>query len=173
MMDHRRTCLAAAAMALAVSAPAQAAGPPGAVGISAGVFQVGTTSRLAVAPTVSLNLTSPFSLTLQNTTLLFPGPGRFGFNNQTSVGLGYFSDKVNIDVAAVLSQYWMDACGSTLCGRVVGVAPGGRAKVTYYMWDSFGLSINADVGWYGGRSLVLPGGPAFMAIGGPVFRWKK
>lgn len=176
MRDKRCKFLAGAMAALAIAVSAQLAGaapPPGAVGFSAGAFQVGTTTRLAMAPTVSIHLAEPVSLTFQDTLLLFPGPGKFGFNNQTSVGLGYFSNNFNIDVGASFSQYWMDVCGTELCGRVIGVAPGARAKVSYFMWESIGLAVNADIGWYGGRSLVLPDGLAFMGIVGPVFRWKK
>lgn len=140
-----------------------------------GVFQVGTTTRFAVAPGLALRLGAAegVQLVLQDSFVMFPGPGPFGFNNQLSAGLGYSWESFDVDVAGSLSAYWMHACGSTLCGRVVGVAPGARVRVAYFPLSWSGLALTGDVGWYGGSSLVLPGGPAATIVAGPVFRWKK
>ena len=140
-----------------------------------GAFQVGTTARFTVAPGLAVRFGNAegFNLTLHDGLLLFPGPGPFGLNNQLSAGVGWSWPTVDLDVAASLSAYWMHACGDTLCGRVVGLAPGGRARVSYFPFDMAGVALTADAGWYGGSSLVLPGGLAVTVIAGPVIRWKR
>jgi hypothetical protein len=145
---------------------------------SFGVFQVGATTRFAVAPGFALRFgdADGVNLALQDNLVLFPGPGAFGFNNQASVGVGRSWKSFDFDVAASLSAYWMGACGNTLCGRVVGVAPGARVRFSYFPVESsewLGATLTGDVGWYGGSSLVLPGGPAVTIVAGPVIRWKK
>lgn len=142
---------------------------------SFGAFQVGTTTRFAVAPGLALRLGSAegVQLVLQDSLLLFPGPGPFGFNNQFSAGVGYSWKDFDLDVAGSLSAYWMHACGNTLCGRVLGAAPGARARAAYFPFSWSGVAVTGDVGWYGGSSLVLPGGPAVTVVAGPVFRWKR
>ena len=94
-----------------------------------------------------------------------------GFYNKTSAAIGYTSGKANFSAGPSLSTYYMPACGPTLCGRVVGVAPGGHAQTDVYVSGPLGVSVSANVDWVGGRSLVLPGGPAIMVVAGPVLRW--
>ncbi len=65
----------------------------------------------------------------------------------------------------------MPACGAALCGRVVGLAPGGHARVNVYFFGRLGLSVSASLEWIGGRSLVLPGNLATTIVAGPVIRW--
>lgn len=140
-----------------------------------GAFQVGTTTRFAVAPGIAFRFgdVEGVNLTVQDNFVMFPGPGPFGFNNQTSVGVGYSWKSFDVDVAGSLSAYWMHACGTSLCGRVLGLAPGVRTKVSYFPLDWSGVAVTADVGWYGGSSLVLPGGMAATIVFGPVARWSK
>lgn len=158
---------------LFASAPADAFEVAGTT--SFGVFQVGTTSRFAVAPGLAVRLGpgEGFNIVVQDSLVLFPGPGRFGFDNRTSVGLGWSWPTVDLTVGATLSQYWMPACGNTLCGQVMGLSPGAMAQVSYYPFEFAGMTATGIYGWYGGNSLVLPGGSAVTFTVGPVFRWKK
>ena len=94
-----------------------------------------------------------------------------GIYNQTSVTLGYASENANFSVGPSLSIYSMPACGIDLCGRVVGLAPGGHAQVSVYLVGPLGVSVSATVDWVGGNSLVLPGGVAAMVVAGPAIRW--
>lgn len=97
-----------------------------------------------------------------------------GFYNKTSITIGYAWEKVNLSAGPSLSVYSMPACGVTLlCGRVVGVAPGGHAQGEVYFAGPLGLSVSANLDWIGGRSLVLPGGIVAMAVAGPVLRWRS
>jgi len=142
---------------------------------SFGAFQVGTSTLFAVAPglAVRLGARDGLNLVLQDDLVLFPGPGRFGLDNRFSVGVGYSWPTVSIDAAASVSGYWLPACGTTLCGQVMGVAPGGRARVSYYPLDNFGVSVTGYLGWYGGDSLVLPGSVAATVVVGPSLRWAR
>lgn len=145
---------------------------------SFGGFQVGTTTRFAVAPGMSMRFgdAEGLNLSVQNSLVLFPGPGPFGFSNQASIGVGYARKTFDVDLSASLSGYWMTVCGNTLCGRVVGVAPGVRMRISYFPFETtewFGAALTGDVGWYGGDSLVLPGGLAATLVAGPAIRWKK
>jgi len=94
-----------------------------------------------------------------------------GVYNQSTASVGYDFEKGNFSVGPSLAAYYMTACGVTLCGRVVGVAPGGRAQINYYFAGALGLSLSGSMDWIGGRSIVLPGGVAAMVVAGPVFRW--
>lgn len=170
----RMLCALAVVGASLTAAPSAAEAFELAGTASFGAFQVGTTTMFAVAPGVALRLgpDQGVNLTLQDSFVMFPGQGRFGFDNRASLGVGYAWPMFDVDVAASLSGYWMPACGRTLCGQVMGVAPGARARVSYYMHDRFGVAVTADVGWYGGRSLVLPDSTAVTVVIGPVLRWK-
>jgi hypothetical protein len=96
-----------------------------------------------------------------------------GVYNKTSVDIGYASEKVNVSVGPSLSIYFMPVCSLTyLCGRVVGVAPGGHAQADVYVAGPLGVSVSASVDWIGGSSAVLPGGVAAMVVAGPVLRWR-
>jgi hypothetical protein len=94
-----------------------------------------------------------------------------GVYNQTSAAIGYTSGKIDFSGGPSLSIYSTPACGATLCGRVVGLAPGGHAQMNMYLAGTFGVSLRANIDWVGGRSLVLPGGVAAMVTAGPMFRW--
>jgi hypothetical protein len=97
-----------------------------------------------------------------------------GVYNKTSVDIGYASEEVNFSAGPSLSIYSMPACGVTyLCGRVVGVAPGGHAQADVYVAGPLGVSVSANVDWIGGSSAVLPGGVAVMVVAGPVLRWRS
>jgi hypothetical protein len=170
----RALCALAVAGTMVLCASSEAHGLELAGTASFGAFQVGTTTMFAVAPGVALRLGpgSGVNLTLQDSFVMFPGPGRFGFDNRVSVGAGYSWPTLDVDLSAVLSGYWMPACGPTLCGQVMGVAPGARARVSYFLHERFGVAVTGDVGWYGGRSLVLPDSTAVTVVMGPVLRWK-
>lgn len=145
---------------------------------SFGVFKAsGGAPRFAVSPGAVLRLgsTSGFNFSLQDSVSLFPGPGPFGFSNQTSLGAGFSWKSFDADLAAALSAYRFYSCGDTnYCGYVVGAAPGGRGRFAYFPWDNFaGVAATVDVNWYSGRSLVLRPGAAVVLTVGLTFRWQK
>jgi hypothetical protein len=95
-----------------------------------------------------------------------------GAYNKTSITIGYGWENINVRAGPSVSIYSMPACGPTyLCGRVVGVAPGGHAQVEVYFAGPLGVSVSGNMDWIGGRSAVLQGGIAAMLVAGPVLRW--
>jgi hypothetical protein len=96
-----------------------------------------------------------------------------GVFNEASIAIGYTSEKAVFSAGPSFSIYYLPACGLTLCGRVVGIAPGVHAQTEIYsVAGPLGVSVSANVDWVGGRSLVLPGGAAITVVAGPVFRWR-
>jgi len=58
--------------------------------------------------------------------------------------------------------------GSTVNGY--GAAPGGHAQTDWYFKGPLGVSLSANVAWYGGSSFVLRGNAAVMVTAGPILR---
>jgi hypothetical protein len=170
---------AAAAVLLLASAavrPAEAFELSG--GVSVGGVLIGTLPHIGVSPhaSVSWRRDNGLMLTAHDTcSILIPAHGEAapGVYNQTSAALGYAWEKQSFSVGPSLSFYSVSACGATLCGRVIGVAPGGRAQVDAYFAGPFGIAVNGSVEWVGGRSRVLPGGAAVMIMAGPMLRWSS
>ena len=147
-------------------------------GVSLGGFQVGSTlPRLAVTPHVGLSWRreSGFLFVAHDLfSILTPvNKAGLGVFNKASITIGYGWEEGQVSAGPSLSIYSVPACGVTLlCGRVVGVAPGGHAQADVYAAGPLGVSVSANVDWIGGRSRVLPGGLAAMIVAGPVLRWR-
>ena len=172
-LDRRSCCLLCAAL-LTIATPAEAYELSG--GVSLGGLVVGTLPRFAVSPHAGLSWRRESGLlfAVDDLCSILPGTGRLGVGvyNQTSIALGYAWKDGDVRMGPSLSVYRMSACGTTLCGRVVGLAPGGHVHANVYFGGLVGLSVSANVDWVGGRSFVLPGGLAAMIVAGPVFRWR-
>lgn len=160
---------------LAFATPAEAFELSG--GVSVGGLLVGTLPRFAVSPhaAIAWRRKSGFSFAVDDLCSVLPGTGRLGVGvyNQTSVAFGYAWEGGDVRMGPSFSLYSMPACSATLCGRVVGLAPGGHAQANVYFAGPVGVSVSANVDWVGGRSLVLRGGWAAMIVAGPVFRWRS
>jgi len=161
---------------LILTASVQAGATEASGGISLGRIQAGTVPRLAVSPHVGISWPqeSGFLFAIDDLCSILPPINKDGMGvyNQISVAIGYAVKKGDFSAGPSLSIYSMPACGVTLCGRVVGVAPGGHAQTELYFAGPLGVSVSANVDWVGGRSLVLPGGVAVMVVVGPVLRWR-
>ncbi|MFT3776206.1 MAG: hypothetical protein QM820_63490 [Minicystis sp.] len=70
------------------------------------------------------------------------GPGVY---NQTSAAIGYAWERQNFSMGPTLSFYSISACGTTLCGRVIGMAPGGHAQVNAYFAGPFGIAVSGSL----------------------------
>lgn len=145
-------------------------------GVSVGAFHAGAIPRLAVTPHAGLSWRRESGfLFVVNDQFSFLTPinkAGLGVYNKISTTIGYAWKDVNLSAGPSLSVYSMPACGATLlCGRVVGVAPGGHTQADVYFAGPVGVSVSANLDWIGGRSAVLPGGVAAMVVGGPVLRW--
>jgi hypothetical protein len=145
-------------------------------GVSAGIFQAGILPRLAVAPHVGISWRreSGFLFVVHDLfSVLSPiNKAGLGVHNKTSITIGHAWEKVNVSAGPSLSIYSIPACGVTfICGRVVGVAPGGHAQAEMYFAGPLGVSVTANVDWIGGSSAVLRDDVVAMAVAGPVLRW--
>jgi len=169
----------AALLVLVLMAPMPASAFELSGGVSLGGFQVGgTLPRLAVTPHAGISWRKESGMLFvahDLLSILTPvNKAGTGIYNKASITIGYAWEKVNISAGPSLSVYSMPACGVTfLCGRVVGVAPGGHAQADVYVAGPLGVSVSANVDWINGRSLVVPEGVAAMVIAGPVVRWRS
>lgn len=158
---------------LLVPAPAGAFELSG--GVSLGGVMAGTKPRFAVSPHAGIAwpMETGLLVAVSDVCSIMPatngrGPG---VHNQTSVAVGYASDKARFSAGPSVSFYSMLACGSTICGRVVGVSPGVHFQASMYFVGQLGLSVSAALEWMGGSSGVLPDGVAATVVAGPVVRW--
>jgi hypothetical protein len=140
-------------------------------GVSLGGIQIGTDPSLAVSPFVGLlwRTERGFLLELHNMFSILPG-SRVGIHDRTSATLGYPWQTGNFNLGPSLSFYSMLACGAVICRRVEGAAPGGHAQTDWYFAGPLGVSVSANVAWYGGSSLGLAGNAAVMVTAGPILR---
>jgi hypothetical protein len=146
-------------------------------GVSVGVIAAGTEPQFALSPHAGIPWRKDNGLlvTLHDQLNILP-PSNFigaGVYNQMHFTLGYASNTAQIRVGPSLAIYSIPACGVTLCGRVVGIAPGGHAIANFFISERWGMSLSANLDWVGGRSLVLPGGFSAMLVAGPVLRWES
>ncbi|MFO0762479.1 MAG: hypothetical protein U0359_38930 [Byssovorax sp.] len=155
--------------------PAQAVEVNGGVGI--GGVLAGILPRLALSPHVGLAWSTDggFLFELHDVLAILPVGSALGVGvyNQTSAAVGYAWKDGALSAGPSLAIYRMPACGHKLCGRVVGLGPGGHAEGSYYFWGPLGLWIHANFAWMGGKSSVLPSGVAGMVVVGPVLRWRS
>ena len=175
-MGRRRTQVARVVGLLLVTVPLPAQALELSTGIGVGGVLAGTVPHIGVSPQVRLlwRLDNGVIFTAQGMpSILVP-------SNQDGVGLyvhtagtvGYAWEERDFSLGPSLSAYDIVACGVAVCGRVVGLAPGGHAQVNAYFLGPLGISASVDVDWIGGRSLVLHGsGVATTIVAGPVLRW--
>jgi hypothetical protein len=144
-------------------------------GVSMGGILAGTAPHLAVSPHAGLvwRTEGGFLIAVQDLFSILPPINKDGAGvyNQTSVAIGYASEKANFSAGPSLSIYSMPACGVALCGRVVGLSPGGHVQANVYFAGPWGVAVSANVDWVEGSSIVLPGGVVAMVVAGPVVRW--
>ncbi len=147
-------------------------------GVSVGGVLIGAVPHVGVSPhaTVSWRADNGFMFSAHDMcSILVPAAGESGpgVYNQTSAAIGYAWEKQDFQVGPSLSFYSVSACGATRCGRVAGVGGGARAQVNVYFAGPFGVAVQGSIEWVGGRSYVLPGGPAAIIVAGPVLRWRS
>lgn len=140
-------------------------------GVSMGEIQMGTEPRFAVSALVGLlwHTDRGFLLEAHNMFSIVPGT-RVGVYDRTAVAVGYPWKTGNASLGPSLSIYSMPVCGVMICQGVVGVAPGGHFQGDWYMADSLGVSVSANVDWAGGSSRVLSGGLVVMVTAGLILR---
>lgn len=169
---HRRPLLCALLWAyLSVFLPNRAQALQLSGGVSAGGIQIGALPSFAVSPFVGVRWGHERGLLLevQNMLSILPA-SRVGVHDRTSATLGLGWKTGSISVGPSLSFYSLPVCGPVTCRRVEGAAPGGQGQADWYFSHPLGISVSANVAWYGGGSQVLPNNLAVLITAGPVLR---
>src|SRR5262245_49988390 len=147
----------------------------GATGL--GVLAAGITpARFALSPSVSLSVRGKRQFFVARDTLSFLGAtgGRFGIENETTVGGGLFWERVNVSAGLSLAEYSLPICGPRLCGQMHGLSPGASARLdlfTPYLSGGLGVSIDCVGAWIMGRASAVWSGVSVRCSAGPILRF--
>jgi hypothetical protein len=135
---------------LLIACPSARADPSvelsGATGFGALVAGV-TPARFAISPSASVSVRGESWFFVARDTISFLGAtgGRFGINNETTLGVGLFGELVNVSAGLSLAELSLPICGPRLCGQVRGLAPGANVRLDLFgpfLSGSLGISIN-------------------------------
>jgi hypothetical protein len=146
-------------------------------GAGFGVFVAGVTSaRFAVSPSASVSLRGEGWFFVVRDTASFLGAtgGRFGINNETTLGGGLFGELMNVSAGLSLAEFSLPICGPRLCGQMRGLAPGADARLDLfspYLAGSLGISIACAGTWITGGAAPVWSGVSVRCSAGPVFRF--
>ena len=142
-----------------------------------GVHVAGVTSaRFAVSPSASVSLRSDGWFFVARDTVSFLGAtgGRFGIQNETTLGGGLFGELVNVSAGLSLSEYPLPLCGPQLCGQVRGFAPGVGARFDIfgpYLSGALGISVDCAGTWITGSAAPIWSGVSVRCSAGPILRF--
>ena len=142
-----------------------------------GLLTAGVTSgRFALSPSASVSVRGEQWFFVARDTVSFLGAtgGRFGINNETSVGGGLFWDLVNVSAGLSLNEYSLPICGAQRCAQVRGLAPGAGLRVDVfepYLSGSLGVSIDCAAAWITGSAFPVWTGVSVRCSAGPIFRF--
>jgi hypothetical protein len=142
-----------------------------------GVLAAGITpGRFAISPSGSLSLRGERGFFFARDTVSFVGAtgGRFGINNETTLGAGLFWERVNASAGLSLAAFSLPICGPRLCGQMRGLVPGASVRLDLFgPYLSGGLGVSADCGftWITGRADAVWGGVSVRCSAGPILRF--
>ena len=142
-----------------------------------GVHAAGVTpARFAISPSASVSLRGEGWFFVARDTASFLGAtgGRFGINNETSLGGGLCWDLLNVSAGLSLNEYSLPICGAQRCGQVYGLAPGAVARVDVfgpYLSGSLGVSVDCAAAWITGSAFPVWTGVSVRCSAGPIFRF--
>jgi hypothetical protein len=144
-----------------------------------GALLVGVTSgRFAVSPSVSVSVRGERGFFVARDTASFLGAsgGRFGINNETTIGGGVFWELVNVSAGLSLVALSLPICGPRLCGQVRGVVPGASVRLDVfgpYLSGALGISVDCGGAWITGRTAPVWSGVSVRCSAGPIFRFSS
>jgi hypothetical protein len=142
-----------------------------------GALVVGVTSgRFAISPSASFSVRGERGFFVVRDTASFLGAtgGRFGINNETTLGGGLFWERVNVSAGLSLAAYSLPLCGPRLCGQVRGLAPGVGVRLDLFgPYLSGGLGVAVDCGgtWITGSAASIWNGVSVRCSAGPLLRF--
>ncbi|MRG97219.1 hypothetical protein [Polyangium spumosum] len=146
-------------------------------GAGFGVLAAGITQgRFAISPSASLSLRGERGFFVARDTVSFLGAngGRFGVNNETTVGVGLSWERVNVSAGLSLAAYSLPICGPRLCGQVQGVAPGASLRLDVfgaYLSGTLGVSVDCAAAWITGAAYAVWSGVSVRCSAGPIVRF--
>ena len=146
-------------------------------GAGFGVLAAGITSgRFVISPSASLSLRGERGFFVARDTVSFLGAngGRFGINNETTVGGGLSWERVNVSAGLSLAAFSLPICGPRLCGQVQGLVPGVSARLDVfgpYLSGSLGASVDCAAAWITGSAYPVWSGVSVRCSAGPIFRF--
>jgi len=109
-----------------------------------GALTAGVTSgRFAISPGASLGVCGEQWFFAARDTVSFLGAtgGRFGIQNETTLGGGLLWERVNVSAGLSLNEYSLPICGVRFCAQARSFAPGASARV-----DVFGPYLSGSLG---------------------------
>ena len=114
----------------------------GATGFGAVIVGV-TPGRFAVSPNASVSVRGERGFFFARDTLSLLGAtgGRFGINNEATIGGGVFWELVNLSAGLSLVAFSLPICGPQHCGQMGGVVPGASIRL-----DVFGPYLSGALG---------------------------
>lgn len=142
-----------------------------------GVLAAGVTSgRFAISPSASVGVRGEqwFFVARDTISLLGATGGRFGLNNETSLGGGLFWELVNVSAGLSLNEYSLPICGARLCGQVRGAAPGASVRIDFfgpYLSGALGVSVDCSGAWITGSAVPVWSGVSLRCSAGPILRF--
>jgi len=146
-------------------------------GAGFGVLAAGITSgRFAISPSASLSIRGERGFFVARDTLSFLGAtgGRFGINNETTVGGGLCWERVNVSAGVSLVAFSLPICGPRLCGQMRGLVPGVSARLDLfgpYLSGGLGISVDCGAVWITGDASPVWSGVSVRCSAGPILRF--
>jgi hypothetical protein len=142
-----------------------------------GVFVAGVTSpRFAISPSASVSLRGEGWFFVARDAVSFLGAtgDRFGIQNETTLGAGFFGELMNVSAGLSLAQVSLPICGPRLCGQIRGLAPGANVRFDLfgpYLAGSLGISMDCGATWFTGGASSVWNGVSVRCSAGPVLRF--
>jgi hypothetical protein len=173
-------CLLLFAITFLFTGPREAHADPGVElsgGAGFGVFVAGVTSaRFAVSPSASLSVRGDglFFVARNTTSFLGATGGRFGIQNETTLGGGFFGELVNVSAGLSLAEFSLPICGPRLCGQERGLAPSADVRLDIfgpYLSGGLGISVDCAATWIMGSASPVWSGLSARCSAGPVLRF--
>ena len=147
----------------------------GATGL--GALAVGVTSgRFAISPSASFSVRGERGFFVARNTASFLGAtgGRFGINNETTLGGGLFWERVNLSAGLSLAGFSLPICGPSLCGQMRGLAPGASVRLDIfgpYLSGALGVALDCSGAWITGNASPVWSGVSVRCSAGPLLRF--